>query len=320
MITYPFQLVSANDYTNILNTLEDDVEKNDTTIHLLSDFVSLITVDDFSKIFTRQNIVALAIFSILFGLALKMAGEKAVPAIRVLDSLTEVIMCYLKIIFYYAPIGIGCYIASLVGSYGTSITMGYLKTFLIYFLSAIIFYFIVYTLYAFISGGKIAVKRLWANILPVTLTALATCSSAASIPTNIVTTKRIGVSDDIAEPLIPLATTFHKDGSIIGSVFKTMFLVCLFGIHASFWQVLGISLIAALFVTAVPIGGGVISEALIISMLGCPIVALQSLTIIATIIDAPATVLNVVGDTTCAMLSARYIDGKDWIIHETAPL
>jgi hypothetical protein len=36
------------------------------------------------------------------------------------------------------------------------------------------------------------------------------------------------------------------------------------------------------------------------------------LTIIATIIDAPATVLNVVGDSASSMLAARIIDGKDW--------
>ena len=37
------------------------------------------------------------------------------------------------------------------------------------------------------------------------------------------------------------------------------------------------------------------------------------ITIIATIIDPPATMLNVVGDTSSSMLAARLIDGKNWI-------
>ena len=74
--------------------------------------------------------------------------------------------------------------------------------------------------------------------------------------------------------------------------------------------ILGVALLANLLVTAVPIGGGTISEMLIISMLGYPVAALPILTIIATIIDAPATMLNVVGDTVSSMMVTRIVDGK----------
>ena len=152
--------------------------------------------------------------------------------------------------------------------------------------------------------------------MPSTVTSLATCSSAASIPVNIECSKKMGVPDDIAETTIPLGTSFHKDGSIIGSVFKIMFLVCLFGTSIStagdVFGVLGVALLANLLITAVPIGGGTISEMLIISMLGYPVGALPILTIIATIIDPPATMLNVVGDTVSSMMVARVVDGKEW--------
>jgi Na+/H+-dicarboxylate symporter len=96
-----------------------------------------------------------------------------------------------------------------------------------------------------------------------------------------------------------------------------MFLVSLFGTSlntvGNVFEVLGIALIATLLVTAVPIGGGTISEMLIISMMGYPTSALPILTIIATIIDAPATLLNVVGDTSCAMLVTRSVEGKNWL-------
>ena len=153
--------------------------------------------------------------------------------------------------------------------------------------------------------------------MPATITSLATCSSAASIPVNVECAKKMGVPDDIAETTIPLGTSFHKDGSIIGSVFKIMFLVCLFGTSLAttgdVLGVLGVALLANLLVTAVPIGGGTISEMLIITMMGYPVAALPILTIIATIIDPPATMLNVVGDTSSSMLCARLVDGKDWL-------
>ena len=123
----------------------------------------------------------------------------------------------------------------------------------------------------------------------------------------------MGVSDDIAETSISLGTTFHKDGSVVGSVFKIMFLVYLFNSDISTFSILSTALLATLLVTAVPIGGGTISEMLIISTLGFPVYALPILTIIATIIDAPATLLNVVGDSPSAMLINRIVDGKNFL-------
>ena len=246
-----------------------------------------------------------------------MTGEKAKPVIDFLVASNEIINNVVKIIMYYAPIGLGCYFAALVGSFGETIVVGYLKTFVIYTVVAVAFYFIIYTIYAFIAGGKKGVKVFWKNVLPSTVTSLATCSSAASIPVNIECSKKMGVPDDIAETTIPLGTSFHKDGSIIGSVFKIMFLVCLFGTSLAttgdVLGVLGVALLANLLVTAVPIGGGTISEMLIITMMGYPVAALPILTIIATIIDPPATMLNVVGDTVSSMMVTRIVDGKEWI-------
>ena len=270
-------------------------------------------MNDFSKLLSKSNIIAIIVFSILFGIAMNMAGEKAKPVEEFLNSAYEIIMKLINIIMYYAPIGLGCYFASLVGTFGGSIAVGYARTFVIYTVVAILFYIIAYTLYAFIAGGKRGVVAFWKNIIPATVTALATCSSAASIPVNAEASKKIGVSSDIAETMIPLGTSFHKDGSIIGSVFKIMFLVCLFGTNAGIGQIVIVALIANLLVTAVPIGGGTISEMLILTMMGYPVAALPILTIIATIIDAPATVLNVIGDTSASMLAARIVDGKDWM-------
>ena len=218
---------------------------------------------------------------------------------------------------YYAPVGLGCYMASMVGTFGATIALGYAKTFVLYLVVSVLFYIVFYTIYAFIAGGKKGIKAFWKNAIPPTLTALATCSSAASIPVNVTAAKKMGVPADIAETTVPLGTSFHKDGTIIGSMFKIMFLVALFGVEmASFGDIigmLGIALVANLLVTAVPIGGGTISEMFIITMMGFPVTALPILTIIATIIDAPATELNSVGDSAASMLVARFVDGKNWL-------
>lgn len=318
--TYFIKLVKPEDGEKIKQSLQettDEETQENEEIGILKRTASLLTVNDFTKLLSKDNIIALLVFSIIFGLAINITGEKAKPVVDFLESANEIINNVVKLIMYYAPIGLGCYFAALVGSFGEMIVVGYLKTFVIYTIVSILYYLIIYSIYAFVAGGKKGINLYWKNVLPATATALGTCSSAASIPVNIECSKKIGVPEDVAETAIPLGTSFHKDGSIIGSVFKIMFLVCLFGMNVStgtgILGILTIALVSTLLVTAVPIGGGTISEMLIITMLECPTAALPILTIIATIIDAPATMLNVVGDTASSMMISKIVDGKNWL-------
>ena len=315
--TYNVNLVNVGDSSAIIEGLDMTEVGSDVELSILERTASVLTVGSFGELLTTDNLIALLIFSLMFGIAINMAGEKGEPAKKILESFNEVIMKLLKIIMYYAPIGIGAYAAYLTSTFGSSIAVGYLRVFVIYTIVSVLFYFIVYTIYAYIAGRMEGVRMFWKNVIPATVTSLTTCSSAASIPVNSICAKKIGVSDDIAETVIPLGTSFHKDGSIIGSVFKIMFLVCLFGTNISSFggvgKVLLVSLIATLLVTAVPIGGGTISEMMILTMMGYGVGALPILTIIATVIDPPATMLNVVGDLSTSMMVSRVVDGKKWM-------
>ena len=310
--TKAFKLVDVKDTETIKEVLKN-TETTNEKVNFLERTVETITVSDFSKLLTRDNMIALIIFSILFGISINVSKGKGDKLLDVLESANEVVQSFIKVIMYYAPIGLGCYFAALVGTFGGEIASGFGKTFIIYTVVSVLYYFIMYSIYAFMAGGKKGFVSYWRNVLPVTLTSLATCSSAASIPVNTACAKNIGVPEDVADTTIPLGTSFHKDGSIIGSVFKIMFLVYLFNADVSTLKVLGVALVATLLVTAVPIGGGTISEMLILTMLGFPVSALPILTIIATIIDPPATMLNVVGDTASSMMVARVTDGKKWM-------
>ena len=315
--TYFVKLVDIKNSNKIVETLKLGEETSEIKLNLLERTVTSISTNDFVNLLSKDNILALVVISLLVGVAIMKSKEKAEPFYNFLESAKEVLLNFINITMYYAPIGLGCYMASMVGTLGNEIAKGYLFTFVYYLVIAILFYLIVYTVYAYIAAGKKGIIRFWQNIIPTTITALATCSSAASIPVNIDSTKKIGVSDDIANTTVSLGTSFHKDGSIIGSIFKIMFLISLFGTNVSnlsnVFNILLIALISTLLVTAVPVGGGTISETLIIVLLGYSLGALPVLTIIATIIDAPATVLNVVGDTSASMLVSRIVDGKDWL-------
>lgn len=290
-----------------------DTEK----LSLPEQLVKTITVSDFSALFSKSNMLQIIVISVIFGIATALIGDKGTVIKEVLNSGSAILMKMIQIIMYYAPIGLGCYFATIVGQLGTQILEGYLKAFLLYLGLSIIYYFIFFSIYAYISAGKPGFKAFWKNAIAPTVTALATCSSAASIPVNLSTTKKTGVPKDIADTVIPLGVNTHKDGSVIGGVIKIVFLFGLFGKDytdiTSLLSILAVGLLVGAVMGAIP-GGGMIGEMLILSIYGFPPEALPIIAVISTIIDAPATVLNSSGNTVCAMLVTRFTDGRKWLI------
>lgn len=310
--TRAIKIIDSGNQSEIMNLLDTSIT-NTKKLNILERTANLLTVNDFYKILSKDSIIAIILFAIIFGFAVKKSKSKGDKVKEIILSLNDIVINIVNIIMYYAPVGLGCYIASLIGTYGGTIAVGFLKTFIIYTLVCLFVYIVVYSIYALIAGGTKALKIYWKSIIPSTFAALATCSSAACIPINIKSTKEMGISDDIAETTIPMGTSFHKDGSVIGSAFKIMFLVYLFQTNTSLSTIIITSILATLLITAVPIGGGTISEMFILQLLGFPTSALPILAVIATIIDAPATVLNVVGDASASLLVGRIVDGKNFL-------
>ena len=298
--THAYKFVSSE------NTIEiDDNNTNpNEKVNYLEKSVNMISVGDFNQLLTKENMIALILISLIVGIAINMSREKAKTFIDFLESTEVILMKVIHLIMYYAPIGICAFFASMVGTLGMQIAADYLRVFIAYTVVSILFAIIVYSLIAKLSGKSI--KTFWKESIPIILCSLSTCSSASCLPINIDTTKKLGVSDEVSKTTISLGTSFHKDGSVIDSVFKIMFLVYLFNSNISIFQIILVALIATLLITAVPVGGGTISEMCIITLLGFPVASLPILTIIATITDAPATMLNSLGDTAAALLVDKF--------------
>lgn len=316
LIFNPTKGLDTASVNSILSLSDEEAAADAEQLTLPQQLVKTVTVNDFFGLFSRSNMLQLIIFSVIFGICVAMLGDKSKSIKELLSAGSAVLMKMIDIIMYYAPIGLGCYFASIVGQLGTQILTGYLKVFLLYLGLSVINYFGLFSIYALVAGGKEGVKAFWKHILPPTVTALATCSSAASIPVNLDTTKRIGVPKDIADTVIPLGVNTHKDGSVIGGVMKIVFLFGLFGKDMTsiptLLSILAVGFLVGAVMGAIP-GGGMIGELLILSVYGFSPELLPIIAVISTIIDAPATVLNSTGNTACAMLVTRFTDGKKWL-------
>ncbi|NLL74011.1 MAG: dicarboxylate/amino acid:cation symporter [Clostridiales bacterium] len=315
-IVNPIEGVDEQAIESILADNNSEISEEAKALSLPEQLVKTVTVNDFSQLFSKNNMLQLIIISVIFGISVAMVGDKAKVIKDFLSAGSEVMMKMVKIIMYYGPLGLACYFASIIGQLGTQILAGYLKVFLLYIAISIIYYFVFFSIYAYVAAGKTGFRVFWRNSLAPAVTALATCSSAASIPVNLQAAKKMGIPDDIAETVIPLGVSTHKDGSVIGGVLKVVFLFGLFGKDYNnipmLLSILIVSLLVGAVMGAIP-GGGMIGEMLILSIYGFPPSALPVIAVISTIIDAPATLLNSSGNTVCAMMVARFVDGKKWL-------
>ena len=150
--TYKINLVDTDKVNAIKSVLVENTEVEE--LNILERTAKTLTVSKFGDLLNTDNLIALLVFSIIFGIAINMAGNKGDKAREVLESFNEVIMKVVNIIMYYAPIGFMCCTASLVGTFGSAIAVGYIKTFVIYTIVCLLFYFIMYTIYALRDFGR----------------------------------------------------------------------------------------------------------------------------------------------------------------------
>ncbi|MGA7827398.1 MAG: dicarboxylate/amino acid:cation symporter [Geobacteraceae bacterium] len=278
--------------------------------------VRAFTVSDFPNLLSKNNMLALIVFSMLTGLATSAVGEKGKAFAGFLSSANEVMMKLISFIMYYAPIGLGAYFAYLVGVFGPELLGSYARAMTLYYPTALVYFAVAFTCYAFLAGRTVGVKKFWSNIIPPSLTALATGSSMATIPANLQAADNVGVPRDISEVVIPIGATIHMEGSCLAAVLKISFLFGIFQMPffglVPILTALGIALLTGVVVSGIP-GGGTIGELLILSFYGFPPEALPLITMIGTLVDAPATMINAVGDNVSSMLIARVLGGRSWL-------
>ena len=288
-----------------IELVKSSVEK----VSALEQIVSALTVSDFNNLLSRSNMLALIIFSIIFGIALNLVEKDKKIVGKIFNTLADTMMKMVKIVMYYAPVGIFAYFASLVSNLGPEFVGSYAKTLVLYIIVTIIYFLIIYTIYCYIASGKRGAKNFYKNIFPSILTSLATQSSLASLPINMEVASKMNIDKDVSNVALPIGATIHMEGSCMGSILKILFLFSIFGYTnigiESYIIALLISVLSGVVMSGIP-GGGLIGEMLIVSLYGFPAEAFIIISTIGWLIDAPATMLNVTGDITSCMLIDKY--------------
>ena len=279
--------------------------------------VNFFTVSDFTGLLSRRAMLPLIVFSVLFGFSVQLTGGKDSVIGQWLAGLSEVMMKFVNIITYYAPIAFFAIFADLVATYGSSVAEGYGRAMLVYYPLCFIYIFTAFPLFAWFGGGKGAVGTMFRHITRPAVVSLGTCSSVATIPTNMAEADATGIDRDVSNMVLPLGATMHMDGSCFSCVLKIAFVFGVFGQEFTWGMLPMVILVAVLSsvgMSGVP-GGGYIGEYIICSIffptqmeLAFPI-----LVAIGNLVDPPATMINAAGDYVVCYIVERFVDGKEWL-------
>lgn len=279
--------------------------------------VGSLTVDDFSGLLSKDHMLPLIIFAILFGFCVSACGGEESPVGKLLANLNEVIIKFIGLIMAIAPIGLGAYFANLVAEYGPQIIGDYGRSMVVYYPLCLLYVVVFFPLYAFFAAGKLGVKRMLKFIFTPAVTAFATQSSAATLPVNKETCDKIGVPKDVSDLVLPMGCTMHMDGSVLSSITKIAFLFGVFNMSftgvSTYAMAIVVAILSAFVLSGAP-GGGLVGEMLIVSMFGFPAEAFPLIATLGFLFDPAATCLNASGDTIASMMVARMVEGKDWLV------
>lgn len=311
LIIFIVKIFPPAEGVNLVMESAEELEK----ISLSNQIVQALTVNDFSKLLSRSNMMPLIVFSIIFGYCVSSLGEGNIIA-KGLDALAKVMMKFIGVIMLYAPIGLGAYFASLIGEFGPQLLGAYARAMAIYYPLCVAYFFLAFAGYTYFAGGTPAVKSFFKNILEPTVTSIATQSSIATLPVNLDAAERIGVPKDIREIILPIGATMHMDGTVLSSILKISFLYGIFGQEftgiGTYIIAIAISILGGVVMSGIP-GGGLIGEMLIVNLFGFPSEAFPIIATIGFLVDPPATCINATGDTVASMIVTRLVEGKDWM-------
>lgn len=288
-----------------------------STLGVADMIINFFTKPDFSELWSRKAILPLIIFAILFGFGIQMAGGKKTMTAKLLADLTVCIMKVVKIVTYYAPIGFFGFFSYLVATYGPELIGDYSRTLIIYYLLCFAYMFIFFPIYARFGGGKGAVKVMFSHLFKPAAVSFGTCSSVATIPTNMEEAESTGINKDVADIVMPLGATMHMDGSAMSAIIKVAFLFGIFGKDFGTGEAI-LAIIVAVFssvaMSGIPGGGG--TGELVLCTVFFPdqlAIAYPIAIALGNLVDPPATMVNAAGDYVVSYIVERFISGKNWL-------
>jgi proton glutamate symport protein len=271
------------------------------------DFLLHVFPENLAKSIAENQILQVAVFAILFGLALgRLAEAKRAPLLRFFESLTETMFAFTNIVMYFAPIGVGAAAAYAIGHLGVAVLLPLGKLLLTGYVALIAFLLLVLLPIAKLT--RLPLKRLLRAIAEPALIAFATSASSAALPRAMEEMEAFGVPRRIVAFVIPAGYSFNLDGSSLYLAIASVFVAQVAGIHMGWAQ--QVFMVFTLMLTSKGVAG--VPRAVLVVLLATagtfhlPTEPILLILGIDALMDMGRTAVNVIGNCLACAVIARW--------------
>jgi proton glutamate symport protein len=270
-------------------------------------FLLRIFPENIAKAVADNQILQVAVFAVLFGLALgRLSEEKRAPLLRLAESLTETMFAFTNLVMYFAPIGVGAALAYTIAHSGLGVMLNLGKLLITLYVALIAFALLGMLPAALLA--RIPVRRFLKFVAEPATIAFATSTSEAALPRAMESMEAFGVPRKIVGFVIPTGYSFNLAGTALYASLATIFVAQAAGIHLSLSH--QIAILGTLMLTSKGVAG--VPRAVLVvllataSIFGLPEGPIFVLLGIDALMDMGRTVVNVVGNCLASAVIARW--------------
>lgn len=269
-------------------------------------FIEHLLPTNFAEAVVKGDVLQIVIFSVLFGFAILMAGEKAKPVKVFCESLSQVMFKFTEVIMWFAPIGVGAAMASAIAEHGLAVLLPMGKLVGTLYLALIVF--ILFVLVPALYWARIKIIPFFNELRPSLLLAFATTSSESAYPDALLSLEKIGVSNPVASFVLPLGYSFNLDGSTLYLALASVFIAQAAHIELPLSTQLAMMLSLMLTtkgVAAVPRASIVVLSATLVAF-GLPLEGIILIMGVDEFMDMARTTVNLLGNCVATVVVSHW--------------
>jgi len=254
----------------------------------------------------KGDVLQLVLFSIFFGIALGMIGEKGRPVLAWCEAVAETMFKFTNIVMHYAPIGVGAAIAYTVGHGGLGVLYNLAWLVGTLYMALAVLILGVFLPVALIFG--VPLRKFIRAVKEPAIIAFSTTSSEAALPRAMEVLERLGVPRRIVSFVLPLGYSFNLDGTTLYLSLASVFVAQAAGVNLTIGQ--QITMLVTLMLTSKGVAGvpraSLVILAGTLAMYGLPLEGITLILGVDELMDMARTMTNVIGNCLATVVIAKW--------------
>ncbi|MBV9980639.1 C4-dicarboxylate transporter DctA [Bradyrhizobium sp.] len=262
--------------------------------------------------FSRNDVLQVLFFAIIFGISLALVGEPARPVVNFVDATSKVLFRAMGLIVRTAPLGVLGAVAFTVGKYGIGSLQQLVSLVLLFYVAVALFVIIALGFVMRLAG--LSLFKFLRYLREELMIVLATASSDAVLPQIMRKLEAMGVKEEVVGLVIPTGYSFNLDAFSIYLTLAVAFIAQATNTPLAMSDlllVLGVSLITSKGAHGVPGSAIVILAATLSAVPAIPAIGLVLVLSVDWFVGIARAVGNLTGNCVATVVVAAWENDLD---------